>query len=229
MTELSIFIDESGDFGKYSYNSPFYLITFIFHDQKYSVSNSVRQLEQALSLSGYNKNTYIHIGPAIRRENEFKSMSLNERRKLVGRLVSFSRSIKYLHYTFEIKKTDIESTKMIERFIDLISCFLINNLSEFQNFSTIKIYYDGGQKEIKRIIKNVFKNNFSNVEIKNNISPTSYRLFQIADLVCTFELIRRKMQLNILSSSEKRFFGSNRYLKKNYLDQIDKKLFKGRF
>lgn len=30
--ELSIFIDESGDFGKYDYQSPFYILTLVFHD-----------------------------------------------------------------------------------------------------------------------------------------------------------------------------------------------------
>ena len=34
MNELSIFIDESGDFGKYDYRSPCYLISMVFHDQE---------------------------------------------------------------------------------------------------------------------------------------------------------------------------------------------------
>lgn len=228
MTKLSIFVDESGDFGKYSPTSPFYLITLIFHDQKHSIYDSVGQLEQALNNSGYNKNTYIHVGPAIRRENEFRSIPLSERRKLVGRLVSFSRNIRYSHFTFSIKKNNIESDRMVNKFVSLISCFLYDNLYEFQKYSVIKIYYDGGQKEVKKIIRKTFKGILLNVEIDNNISPESYKLFQVADLVCTFELIRKKKQFNNLSSSEIRFFGSNKYLKKNYLDQIDKKLFKGK-
>ena len=31
--ELSIFIDESGDFGDYDYRSPYYIIARVFHEQ----------------------------------------------------------------------------------------------------------------------------------------------------------------------------------------------------
>lgn len=34
LEELSIFIDESGDFGEYDYHSPYYIITMVFHDQQ---------------------------------------------------------------------------------------------------------------------------------------------------------------------------------------------------
>ena len=33
MKELSIFIDESGDFGDYDYRSPYYIIAMVFHEQ----------------------------------------------------------------------------------------------------------------------------------------------------------------------------------------------------
>ena len=33
LKELSIFIDESGDFGEYCFHSPYYIITMVFHNQ----------------------------------------------------------------------------------------------------------------------------------------------------------------------------------------------------
>ncbi len=33
MSELSVFIDESGDFGPYEHHAPYYIITLVFHDQ----------------------------------------------------------------------------------------------------------------------------------------------------------------------------------------------------
>ena len=33
MKELSIFIDESGDFGEYAVHSPYYIITMVYHEQ----------------------------------------------------------------------------------------------------------------------------------------------------------------------------------------------------
>lgn len=37
MKELSIFIDESGDFGEYDYRSPWYIVTMVFHEQDASI------------------------------------------------------------------------------------------------------------------------------------------------------------------------------------------------
>ena len=38
---LSIFIDESGDFGKFEKHCPFYLVTMVLHDQSYDISDFV--------------------------------------------------------------------------------------------------------------------------------------------------------------------------------------------
>jgi len=53
--------------------------------------------------------------------------------------------------------------------------------------------------------------------------PTEYKLFQAADLLCTLELVRLKLDNNHFSKSEKVFFGNIRDLKKNYLKPIEKK------
>ena len=41
MKELSVFIDESGDFGEYSYHAPFYIVTMVFHNQKVDINVKV--------------------------------------------------------------------------------------------------------------------------------------------------------------------------------------------
>ena len=40
MKELSIFVDESGDFGVYDYHAPFYIISMVFHDQALDLSET---------------------------------------------------------------------------------------------------------------------------------------------------------------------------------------------
>lgn len=49
MKELSVFIDESGDFGEYSPHSPYYIITMVFHNQDASINEALAHLEQELS------------------------------------------------------------------------------------------------------------------------------------------------------------------------------------
>lgn len=46
MKEISIFIDESGDFGKFNKKSPFYIVTMVFHDQSSDITACLASLEQ---------------------------------------------------------------------------------------------------------------------------------------------------------------------------------------
>ena len=53
MNELSIFVDESGDFGSYEPHAPFYLFTLVFHDQSNSIENQISHLEHGLADVGF--------------------------------------------------------------------------------------------------------------------------------------------------------------------------------
>ena len=81
MKELSVFVDESGDFGEYDYHSPFYIISLVFHDQVYDISSDLAHLENSLNNIGWAKHC-IHAGPIIRSEEEYKGVTLDERRKI---------------------------------------------------------------------------------------------------------------------------------------------------
>ena len=41
MKELSIFVDESGDFGDYAEHSSYYIISLIMHDQKNDIDADI--------------------------------------------------------------------------------------------------------------------------------------------------------------------------------------------
>ena len=77
---------------------------------------------------------------------------------------------------------------------------------------------------MSRILISVFDGLLQNVEIKR-VKPEKYKLFQVADLICTFELLRFKMENENLSKSEYLFFGNMRDLKKNYLKPLQRKRF----
>ena len=55
--------------------------------------------------------------------------------------------------------------------------------------------------------------------------PSDYRLFQVADLVCTLKLMELKLENHALSKSEEKFFESERTLRKNYLKPMSNKGF----
>ena len=41
MRELSIFVDESGNWGEYRHHSPYYIITFVFMQDQLSVGRKI--------------------------------------------------------------------------------------------------------------------------------------------------------------------------------------------
>jgi len=53
--------------------------------------------------------------------------------------------------------------------------------------------------------------------------PSEYKLFQVADLFCTFELLKLKLEASEISQSEKIILGNEKNIKKNYLKVLNKK------
>ena len=70
MRELSIFVDESGDFGSYEPHAPFYLFTLVFHDQSNAIEDQINHLEHSLADIGFVAHHCFHAGPIIRREED---------------------------------------------------------------------------------------------------------------------------------------------------------------
>ncbi len=222
MKELSIFIDESGDFGEYTHHSPYYIITMIFHDQQANIQPAVLKLNQELSYLNLD-NLCIHTGPIIRKEEIYIHMSIDERRRIFNKMVSFIRQLDIRYKCFYIEKKHIsdvvEATGKLSK---QISQFIREHLEIFLSFDNVKIYYDNGQIEVNKILSSVFNALLPN-PIFRKVMPVKYKLFQVADLLCTLELVKLKLENNILSKSEKTFFGNTRDLKKNYLKPLSKK------
>lgn len=53
MKELSIFVDESGDFGEYAKHSPYYVVAMVFHEQNKDISKQIEHLDNRLANMKY--------------------------------------------------------------------------------------------------------------------------------------------------------------------------------
>ena len=100
LEELSIFIDESGDFGKYKEYCPYYIVSLIFHEQKYSINDHVNRLNLSLEQMGL-KNHTIHTGPLIRKEKSYSDGTLQLRYNIFLSLVSWTRLSSYLFTSYK--------------------------------------------------------------------------------------------------------------------------------
>ena len=223
MKELSIFIDESGDFREYSFHSPYYIVTMVFHNQSHKIDDAIMHLETSLSTHRLD-NHCIHTGPIIRKEENYKYLDVIERRKILNKMVVFFRKVDIKYKCFYIEKQHIDD--IIEasgKLSKLISMFIREHYAEFLTFDIVKIYYDNGQIELTKILSSVFNAMLPKIEFRK-VLPSEFKLFQVADLLCSFCLIDLKLSHGCcLSHSELTFFGNLRDLKKNYLKPIKKK------
>ena len=64
MKELSIFVDESGDFGEYSHHSPYYIVTMVFPNQDDDITEDIRKFDNELHLLGFNPKHCVHNVPS---------------------------------------------------------------------------------------------------------------------------------------------------------------------
>ncbi len=226
MNELSIFVDESGDFGAYEPHAPFYLFTLVFHNQSHSIEEPLQHLEGGLRDMGFDVKHCFHAGPIIRREEDYQNLSITERRRLLNRILTFAKNCDISYITFSIEKKHIsDAVSLAVALSKQLSAFIREEYTFFSDFDKIIIYYDNGQVELNRIIASVFTALLPQIEFRKVI-PTDYRLFQVADLFCTMELVKLKEAHHIMSKSEEAFFGSMRDMKKNYIKQIDKKAYR---
>ena len=218
---LSVLIDESGDFGKLDRNDPFYHVVMVLHEQDKSINGLVSALENKLRNWGY-ENHYIHVAPLIRREPPYVHELRENRKALFNAIFHFARTSPVSYIGVSVDKRKIKDDSVIgntDAITKQIVAELKDNYDYIASFDKIIVYYDYGQSELARILVSVFNALFTNIEFRKAL-PTDYVLLQVADLICTVQMIASK---DALSKSETDFFHSRRDFTKNILKQILKK------
>lgn len=219
---LSVFVDESGDFGEVKERPSYYLVTLVFHDQKHDISQQIKKLEESIKSSGIGIE-YIHTGPIIRREAVFTNLSIDDRRKMIFKILNFMKVCPIKCATVVVdRKTAENKVQLSGKISKALTEVFLKHDEFFRSFDAINVYYDNGQDELSAVLNAVFSARYENVEFKK-AEPQKYRLLQVADFICSIELLRIKMKENRLSSSEKKFFYKPQELKKAFIKPIDMK------
>lgn len=222
MSTLSIFIDESGDIGEYQAHSPYYIMTLVFHDQKDSIDNHLKHLNNELANLGYG-DMAVHTEPLIRREEAYCNLRPNERRSILTKLYFLALRAPIQYKTIIVEKKECRDVFDIEaKLARELAAFIRSNLTTFQSFDNIILYYDNGQRIINRIINTVFATELSDYTVRK-VMPKDYRLFQVADLICTIELTKQKLAHGGLSKSEQYIFHSKKAFYKDFVRRLEKK------
>ena len=222
---LSIFVDESGNFRFPDPESRFYIVGMVFHDQSIDISQEIARLERSDGEIGLQGHCF-HAGPLIRREKTYSMLSRQLRGRIFSRMMAFARRVGYRYHCLSVDKKYINSREqMIERLRSELADFIAKNKDFIASIGRVKIYYDCGQSPLTCMLHEVFKYGIGQiVEFASNVRPSRYRLFQLADLICTLHLIELKLRAGVkLSSSEHQFFGGPRIFRHNILRYIKSK------
>lgn len=222
---LSIFVDESGILNEPVDRSRFYLLTLLCHDQSLGISAAAAALDRDLANIGI-ANLCFHAGPVIHANDQFEFMTWDLRRKIFSRVLGFARRIGFGYHCIAVdKKYTNTIEQIVARLREGMQSFLNSQREAIARFNRVKVYYDCGQKPVTNLLHGFFEEWKSTaVEFAQAVEPRKYRLFQVADLVCTLKLLETRLELGIpFSHSEMRFFGGPRDFKRNILKKIKAK------
>ena len=219
---LSVFIDESGDFGPYEHHAPYYIVAMVLHEQSKDIVQNISSLNSHMRNLNCEQHI-IHVGPLIRREQIYKNDLMEDRKKLFGALFHFTRKLPVTYICAKVKKNEcVDVVDLTAKLTKSISRILREQAEYFESFDKIIVYYDNGQVELTKILTTLFNTLFNNVEFRK-VKPAEYKLFQVADLICSLELLNEKSEASSFTHSELEFFHSARDFKKLYYKYISQK------
>lgn len=208
--KLSIFVDESGRFQHPDSDSRFYIIGMVFHDQESDISDAVSDLDRSLESLGMDPEAFVfHAGPLVRREKGYEFLSRHLRGKIYNRMLTFARRIDFKWHSLWVDKKYINSTlQIVAQLQEQLGTFIESHEQLFDGVGKVKIYYDYGQSPVTKILQKSFLGVGGKVEFAVDVQPRRYKLFQLADLICTLNLESLKIRFGErLTDSEYKFFG----------------------
>ena len=220
MKELSIFVDESGDLGTESRR---YLVALVLHDQHESIESQVHRYSQALATAGLVPTTF-HFGPLINGKDDYADMPIDIRKQYLSKFMVFAQHVPFAYTVFAYQKHEYEDSRQLtERIRRDITVFLFDNLSLFQGFDKVKLYYDGGQDALARVLDEALRYVISKEAfVEKDASTDRYMLLQVADFMCGLELEAIKFANREETATDKLFFAGEGNLKRAYLRKFKK-------
>ena len=155
-------------------------------------------------------------------------MTWELRGRIFARMMAFARKAAFtyscIHADKNFMASGIQLLDAMENRLRMLVAAVADRLREFE---CVKIYYDGGQSAITNMLHRAFGQlPVGTVAFAQDVRPEKYKLFQVADLLCTVELARLKMEAGAgLSKSESHFFGGPRAFARNIVRPLRRKRF----
>ena len=221
---LSIFVDESGRFLHPDSQSRFYIIGLVLHDQADRIDEQIKVLDRRDEELGLDSECFVfHAGPLIRQEKGYSVMNRSFRARIFERMMTFANHVKYNYRCLCVDKAFVDSElQIVSKLKTQLTEFLRSQHARFEAFDQVNVYYDCGQSPLTNILHQVFEVSVPvPVKFVQGVKPENYKLFQLADLLCSLHLIRKRLEVGeMMTHPEERLFGGPRHFKRNVLKQI---------
>ena len=223
---LCIYVDESGNFGDVRDSSRYCMVTLVFQDETAKNAVLEREYGDAIFRLGADPESMVfHSAPLIRQEDQFSAMSRNMRGKLFYQMLSFVRKSDLCFHCFAIDTRFVASEgQIVEALKRELQTFFGEHGKLFDENTTLRVFYDGGQKGVSHILEGVSEGCPCAVVREQGVTQENCRMLQVADFICTVKLIGLRLAAGLaLNLSEQRFFGSPRTFERNVLRKIRSK------
>lgn len=222
---LSVFVDESGRFQHPDAMSRFYIVGLVLHDQSVEIGERVSALDRDWRNMGL-ANFCFHAGPLIRGEKGYRFMMREQRTAIFARMMRFARQMPFAYHSLLVDKKFVSSVRQIVRELQSqLSAFLSSPTFASDEAGLVKVYYDCGQAPVTNLLHDTFEARLGRrVAFAQAVRPERYKLFQLADLICTIRLIEAKLAVGEpMTTDESRFFRGPRIFKHDILRGIKRR------
>ena len=223
---LSVYIDETGNFGDVRDSSRYCMVSLVFQHNASTDNALEREYCDAIFRLGADPESMVfHSAPLIRQEDQFSAMSRNMRGKLFYQMLSFVRKSNFFFHCVAVDTHFVTSEgQIIATLKNEMRLFFAENLDRFTDGTRLRIYYDAGQKAVSRILEFIPECCPCKVEMVQGVRQENCRMLQVADFICTVSLIRHRLKEGLpLNLSEKKFFGSPRIFERNVFRKVKAK------
>lgn len=214
-------MDESGE---QEGPSKYYLLTMVFLDD----SAAVESIEQRYSHSLQQKqlpDIPFHASPLMNGHDDYANLTLETRKRLLNAFNVFSQNLPVSYATFAYRRKEVSSVEELGNAMQKdVTSFLLGNLEILQKYESVKIHYDGGQKVVADVLREVSSRVFATGTvdfIKDDFK--TQKILQVADYFCAIELARLKFEHHEETSTDIKIFGFVGTFKNNYYKQAKRK------
>lgn len=202
----------------------YYYITLVVHDQADSIDQHVLDYQARLSLGGL-PDIPFHMVDLLHGHGDYEGMDLGSRKGLFSRFGALVRRLPITYHTFSYSSYDVTSETLLSARMrrDVVD-YLYGDLSRFQEYDQVVVYYDQGQQAVTSALHRAFDYMFSDMTTEYRIIRyQDYRLAQVSDYLTSIELADMRYQAGDVSKTYRRFYGPQGYFRKNILKKARSK------